>query len=139
MKPYDMRRLALLISIAFTQSCFAQAASAPLTRSEVKTETRAAAKAHELIPAGEAIAPIPAKVPKSNYTRAQRKVDTLQARKNGDLSPVGDAADEERAAKQQARAPRSTKTRSQRKAETLAAAKAHQLIPAGEGPTAYPK
>jgi hypothetical protein len=123
------------LSVAFLQAGLGQTDAAPLTRSEVKAETRAAETSHQLTPAGEAVYPLPQKQPPSTYTRKQRKSTTLLARKSGDLLPAGDAAVENKAAKDLAHAPRSTKTRAQRKAETLAAAKAHQLIPAGEGPT----
>ena len=111
------------------QSALAQA-SAPLTRAEVKAETRAAEKAGQLTPAGQGSGPMvkasdagPAK------TRAERKAETLAARKAGTLAPAGPtqkADDAERARK-------STKTRAERKAETLEAAKKGELTPAGEG------
>ena len=122
------------LSAAFMQAGLAQTDSASPTRSEIKSETRAAERAHQLTPAGEAVYPPPVKQAPSKYTRGERKNATLTARKSGELIPAGDAGVEEKDAKDMARAPKSTKTRAQRKAETLAAAKAHQLIPAGEGP-----
>jgi hypothetical protein len=97
---------------------------APLSGSEVKAETRAAQKAHELLPAGEAATTIEKPI-KSIKTRSERKAETLAARKAGDLLPAGE--------KQGRPIPfHSEKTRAQRKSETLAAAKAKKLIPAGE-------
>jgi hypothetical protein len=115
-------------------ACMAQSASAPVSRADVKAQTRAAEKAGQLIPAGEGVSPVPEKQTKSNYTRAERKAATVEARKNGDLVPTGDAGEEEKIAKDETKA-RSTKTRADRKAETIAARRAGQLIPAGEGPT----
>jgi hypothetical protein len=125
---------ALTLWGACVQACFGQTEADPLTRREVKEQTRAAERAHQLTPAGEGSSPVPKREPRSTYTRAERKSTTLQARRSGDLFPAGDGGFEEKIAKDEARAPRSTRTRAQRKAETRAAAKAHQLIPAGEGP-----
>lgn len=128
---------ALCMALA-ARTSLAQGPSAPLSRDEVKSETRAAEKARQLTPAGEGSSPIPPKQAKSSYTRAQRKAATAQARKNGELIPAGEVADDETIGKQTAKTP-STKTRAQRKAETIAARKAGQLLPAGEGPSAPPK
>jgi len=116
---------------------FAQAASAPASRGEIKAETRAAEKAGKLTPAGEAVTPAVPPGPPSNKTRAQRKAETRAARSAGQLEPAGDAegAKEVRAEL----GSKSTRTRAQRKAATLSAAKAHQLQPAGEGPDAPKK
>ena len=121
-----------------SQVCSAQAASEPVSRAEVKAETRAAEKAGKLTPAGEGIQPIPQKLPKSDYTRAERKASTVQARKSGDLVRAGDTEQEAAVDKQDSKT-KSTKTRAERKAETLAARKSGQLIPAGEGPSAQTK
>ena len=131
--------IAMTLSALCVQFSLAQTNDAPLTRSQVKEQTRAAERSNQLTPAGEGSSPVPAKEPRSSYTRAERKSATVQARKAGDLLPAGDSAVERKLAKDQAKAPRSTKTRAQRKSETLAAAKAHQLIPAGEGPLAPTK
>jgi hypothetical protein len=121
-----------------TQVSRAQASSDPVSRADVKAETRAAEKAGQLTPAGEGVPPMPQKQSKSSYTRAERKASTLQASKSGDLIPAGDAGQEKEIAVKEAKS-RSTKTRAERKAETLAARKAGQLIPAGEGPTSTPR
>ena len=139
MKSIAIRAAVAALSAAFIHAGLAQTNSAPLTRSEVKSETRAAERAHQLTPAGEAVYPPAVKQAPSKFTRGERKSATLLARKSGELLPAGDTAVEKKDARDMARAPRSTKTRAQRKAETLAAAKAHQLIPAGEGPFAPTK
>jgi hypothetical protein len=126
---------ALTLAAAYAQVALAQSAEPSPSRATVKAETRAAAKAHQLAPAGEAADfPKPTKST-SNKTRTERKTETLQARKDGKLQPAGDAVDERAVAK----LPPSTKTRAERKAETLAAAKARQLTPAGEGSPAPSK
>lgn len=117
------------------QSAMAQA-SAPLSRAQVKVETRAAEKAGQLTPAGQGGAPMAkASEPGPAKTRAQRKAETLEARKAGTLAPAGptqkaDIADQAR---------KSTKSRGERKAETLEAAKKGELVPAGEGGAAPKK
>jgi hypothetical protein len=126
---------AITLAAAYAQVALAQSAEPGPTRAQVKAETRAAEKAHQLTPAGEAADfPKPTKST-SNKTRSERKAETLRARKDGKLQPAGEVMDERTAAK----LPPSTKTRAERKAETLAAAKAHQLTPAGEGSTAPSK
>lgn len=115
------------------QSAMAQA-SAPLSRAEVKAETRDAEKSGKLTPAGQGGAPAAAPAAGPTKTRAQRKAETIEARKAGTLAPAGstqkaDVAD---------RLKPTTKTRAERKAETREAAKKGELVPAGEG-TAAPK
>ena len=116
------------------QSAMAQA-SAPLTRAEVKAETRAAEKAGKLTPAGQGGAPAAAPVAGPTKTRAQRKAETLAARNAGTLAPAGptqkgDVADRLRP---------TAKTRAERKAETLEAARKGELVPAGQGSPAPSK
>jgi len=117
------------------QSVLAQA-SAPLSRADVKAETRAAEKARQLTPAGQGGTPaVKTTASGPARTRAERKAETLAARKAGTLAPAGstqkaDVADAARPA---------TKTRAQRKAETLEAAKKHELVPAGQGSPAPTK
>ena len=93
------------------------------TRAEVKAQTRAAQKAHQLVPPGEGS--LPERPFKPQKTRGDRKAETKIARQNGQLLPAGEI---------EPKAPpfHSEKTRAQRKAETRQAAKAGQLIPAGE-------
>jgi len=119
-----------LAAITAAGAVHAQDNPAP-TRAEVKAETRAAAKSHDLIPAGEAAGANQPVSRKSNKTRAQRKAETVQARRAGQIEPAGEVAGakDERTALNTP----STRTRAQRKSETKAAAKAMQLIPAGEG------
>ena len=119
----------MLWTVAFGQS------SQPVTRAEVKAETRAAEKAGKLVPAGEGPTFV---VPKtSNTTRAKRKADTLAAEKAGQIAPAGDA---EIAMEDQAiRAQKTTTNRAERKAQTRALERSGRLIPAGEGPDAPKK
>jgi len=119
----------LLWTAAFGQS------DPPLTRAEVKAETRAAEKAGKLVPAGEG--PRFPVSTSSNTTRAKRKADTRAAEKAGEIPPAGDAdvamQDEE------TRAQKTTVNRADRKAQTRALEKAGKLVPAGEGPDAPKK
>ena len=116
----------LLCTAAFGQS------SAPVTRAEVKAETRTAEKSGQLVPAGEG--PEFHDSMKSSKTRAQRKAETRAARKAGELEPAGDAeiAKEDR----EILAQKTTVNRADRKAQTRAQEKAGKLTPAGEGPDA---
>jgi hypothetical protein len=111
---------------ASAQTALAQDERTPVSRAEVKAQTRAANKAHELLPAGELS--LPEKPLRSSKTRTERKAETLAARKEGKLLPAGEIDSKANVATPL----RSDKTRAERKAETLAAAKAHKLIPAGE-------
>jgi hypothetical protein len=110
-------------------------ASAPLTREQVKAETRAAQKAGQLTPAGQGGARSAAPSQPSTLTKEERKAATLEARKKGELQPasVTQAADVADAKK------KSTKSRGDRKAETAEARKKGELVPAGEGPGAPKK
>jgi len=126
-----------IAAAAMSIAAFAQDSTPPISRAEVKAETRAAEKAGRLTPAGEGAAPTEKVTTKSTKTRAQRKAETMQARKSGDLAPAGEAEDAKE--DKELRSTRSTKTRAQRKAEVRADAKAGKLIPAGEGPGAPTK
>ena len=121
--------VAVLVASLASSAVLAQA-SAPLSRTEVKAQTRAAAKAGELMPAGEGGARVEASDAKSTLTRAERKEATLEARKAGTLAPAG----VNQKADVALQAASSTKTRTERKAETQQAVKKGELIPAGEGP-----
>jgi hypothetical protein len=130
----DIRSRGSLRRSLVSSAAFAQA-SAPLSRAEVKAETRAAEKAGQLTPAGEGSAPVTksaATGPK--ITREQRKADTLQARKEGTLQPAGVTQKTDDAIRKQ----KSTKTRAERKAETMEARKKGELVPAGEDGEAGP-
>jgi Domain of unknown function (DUF4148) len=116
------------------QSAMAQA-SAPLSRADVKAETRAAEKAGKLTPAGQGGAPVAAAPAGPTKTRAQRKAETIEARKAGTLAPAGPTQKADNAE----RAKPTAKSRADRKAETRAAEKAGELTPAGEGPAAPKK
>jgi hypothetical protein len=114
----------LLCTAAFAQS------DAPLTRAEVKAETRAAEKDGKLVPAGEGPAfPVSTK---SNTTRAKRKADTRAAEKAGDIAPAGDA--QSAMEDEELRAQKTTVNRGERKAQTRALEKSGKLIPPGERP-----
>jgi hypothetical protein len=126
---------ALLTASLLNHTVMAQTSSAPLTRAEVKSDTRAAERAGDLTPAGQG--PQFKVSPKSTRTRAQEKAETLAARKAGTLEPAGDAETE--IVDRQIAAQRPTVNRAAVKAETRAQEKAGQLIPAGEGPGAPTK
>lgn len=121
------------LALASAQVAMAQGDASPISRAEVKAQTRAAAKSNELWRAGEA--PLPEKPFQSEKLRTQRKGETIAARKAGELQPPGEADYKVNVA----RPPRTDKTRAERKAETLAAAKAGTLTPAGEGGDGAPK
>jgi hypothetical protein len=102
-----------------------------LTRQEVRAQTIAAVRDHQLVPAGEGgYFPDPPRTP-SGKTGAQRRAETLAARNAGTLVPAGEAEawrpDRELASRQYDR------TRQQVRAETVQAVRDHKLIPAGEG------
>jgi hypothetical protein len=128
-----MNAAVVLASATFAHVALAQA-SAPVSRSAVKAETKAAEKAGKLTPAGEGAAPVEKSTTPSTKTRAQRKAETLEARKEGKLAPAGALADYPKNSKS-----KGTKTRAERKAETRAAVKARETVPAGEGPGAPAK
>jgi uncharacterized protein DUF4148 len=120
----------IILTIAATvvaSSAMAQTSSAPVTRSDVKAQARAAEKKHQ-IPAGEE-SYLSAPSTQSTKTRAQRKAETLAARNAGTLEAAGDA--DERAIDSQTRSQPTTVNRVALKAETRAEEKAG-LIPAGE-------
>ena len=123
-----------VVATLWVQSAMAQA-SAPLSRADVKAETRAAEKAGKLTPAGQGGAPAAAPAAGPTKTRAQRKAETLEARKAGTLAPAGSTQKGDNAD----RAKPTTRSRAERKAETREAAKKGELTPAGEGPAAPKK
>jgi hypothetical protein len=126
--------LAFAAAALMSQGALGQAASSPMTRADVKAETRAAAKGGKLAPTDEGVVPGPATEPKSNKSRAERKAETKAARAKGELEPTGEAGDLK---SDPSNIPStSTKTRAQRRAEVRAAEKAHAIPPAGEGPDA---
>ncbi len=122
--------LTVVASAAFAllaQTSFAQS-TAPSSRADVKAETKAAAAAHTLTPAGEgdnaASGPMTGK---SAKTRSQGKAATRQAAKSRELAPAGEHVDiTEKPMK-------STKSRAEGKADTKAAVKERATTPAGEG------
>ena len=104
-------------------------ASAPLSRAEVKAETRAAAKAGQLTPAGQGGVRPSVAASGPTMTRAQRKAAVLEARRNGTLAPPGSTQKADVAIQ---KAP-STRSRAERKAQTRAEERAGEMVPAGQG------
>jgi hypothetical protein len=100
-------------------------ASAPLTRAEVKAETRSLERAGKLTPAGEAGVRVPP-ASTSNKTRAQVKEETAGARRDGQIIPAGERQETTQSL------PASARTRAQVKAEVKQARYAGKLTPAGE-------
>ena len=109
----------------------AGAAQEPLTRAQVAAETLAAAKAHQLQPAGEGSPRSEPSAFRSGKTHADIKSETLRAIRAGDLVPAGEGVDSR--AERSFASGQTAKTRAEVNAETRAAVKAGQLMPAGEG------
>jgi len=105
---------------------------APMTRAEVKAETRALLSEHKLAPAGRDGINNPLAKPSrgSTKTQSERKAEVAEARNNGELQPAGDARDVE--ADRAARAAATTTVRDERRAETRAAEMGGRLTRAGE-------
>jgi hypothetical protein len=119
-------------TVAFTPA-FAETEQ-PLTRAEVKSETKALEKSGKLTPAGEG-SPVGADAHFTpTKTRSERKAETRLAEKNHELTPAGSAGLYK--ADAALRAQPTTRSRTERKAETKVAQKNRQLTPAGEGPDA---
>jgi hypothetical protein len=126
----------LLAAIAFAAVlapvAYAATDTQPVSRTEVKEQTRAANKAGEMLPPGEASAAEKTVLPPPTKTREQRKAETLQANRNGALSDYGpNTYRTQNVAPREALA-KSTKTRAEGKAETMQAAKAGKMMPPGE-------
>ena len=120
---------------ALTQATFAQSIG-PTSRADMKTQTRAAEAAHELVPAGEGIAAsTEASTGHSTKTRTEQKAETRAAREAGGLAAAG----EEPAGAKAEKSIKSTKTRAEGKAEARAAEKEGTVPPAGEGAKARKK
>jgi hypothetical protein len=127
----------LLAGIAFAAvlvpAAYAVADGQPVSRTEVKQQTRTANQAGELLPAGEAIAANKQTLPAtSTRTREQRKAETLAANRNGALGDFGPNAYRPYNAAAREALATSTKTRAEGKAETLQAARDHKLVAPGE-------
>lgn len=126
-------------TVVVTAACLyvtrANALTEPVSRAEVKAETRAAEKAGKLTPAGQG--PVFRTPRTTEKTREQRKAETLAARREGTLKATGPASDFK--ADSDIRAQRTTVNRAARKAQTRAEERAGTLIPAGEGPGAPEK
>ena len=83
--------VAAVAASMFAQASFAESDSAPLTRAEVKAETKAAAKNKELTPAGQD-SPKPAAETGPAAARADVKADTKAAAKAKELTPAGEGS-----------------------------------------------
>jgi len=109
----------------FAQGAFAQA-SAPVSRADVKAETKAAPKT----PAGQGPGAMTSgKAGPSDLTRDERKTQTKADAKSGQLAPAGEAG-----AQKQEKAEKTTKstmTKEERKAQAKADQKAGKMAPAG--------
>lgn len=109
----------------FAQSSFAQ--DTTKSRADVKAEAKA-----NKTPAGE-VGQAPAKLPKSDKTKADRKAETAEAKKAHELAPAGETAGEkatpgtEKVSKSD-----KAKARAERKAEAARLRKEGKLAPAGE-------
>lgn len=127
------RSLAAAAAIAVTAAllagpAYAQNEAGALTREAVIEQVRAAQKAGQLLPAGEAI-PQDTQFAASTKTRLDRKAETLQARRNGEFPAGGMGLYKSHMS---AHNVKSVKSREQRKAETMQAVRQHQMLPAGE-------
>ena len=133
---YSHAMSAVFAMLTASLCSIAVAQDQPLTRAEVKQETRDAEKAGTLTPAGEG-SPLTVNSAKSTMTRSQRKAATLLARKNNELIPAGGAASYK--SDIALRAQRTTARREDIKTATRLAEKRRDLVPAGEGPGAPAK
>jgi hypothetical protein len=127
-------RLLAVIAFAAVLAPVAYAASdtPPVSRAEVKEQTRAANKAGEMLPAGEASAAEKTVLPAPTKTREQRKAETLEANRNGALSDYGPNTYRTQNTAPRDALAKSSKTRAQGKAETMQAAKDRKMMPPGE-------
>ena len=112
----------------FAQGAFAQA-SAPVSRADVKAETKAAPKT----PAGQGPGAMTSgKAGPSDLTRDERKAQTKADAKSGQLTPAGGG---EQKADKADKATKTTMTKDERKAQTKADQKNKKMTPAGEAAT----
>jgi len=126
----------LLAAIAFAAVlapvAYAASDAQPVSRAEVKEQTRAANKAGEMLPPGEASAADKTVLPAPTKTREQRKAETLQANRNGALSDYGPNTYRAQNTAPRDALAKSTKTSAEGKAETMQAAKDRKMMPPGE-------
>ena len=82
----------LLAAVCLGPAAFAQASAPSPSREEVKAETKAAAKAGQLAPAGPGgtVEQRMAPPPKSTKTRAERKAETRKAVEGKQMTPAGE-------------------------------------------------
>ena len=119
----------LAAAAAAAPAALAQTDGAPVSREQVKQETRAANMAGQ-IPTGELTAPVAPML--STKTREERKAETLAASRRGELASTGQRQYYEYNIAPREALAHSTKTRAERKAETMDAIKNKQIMPAGE-------
>lgn len=124
-----MSMAAAAAAVLLAPGVYAQS-SAPASRESVKAETRAAAAAGTLTPAGQAsIVKEPGRKSRSTKTRAQRKADTNMERAMGGLTPAGQGSAKP---DHMNTVPVQPKNRAAVQSETRAAERAGTLTPAGE-------
>ncbi|HSB21967.1 MAG TPA: DUF4148 domain-containing protein [Burkholderiaceae bacterium] len=126
--------LAALAVLAFAatiaSSAHAQSASQPMSRADVKAETKAANKAGQMVP-GEEDPSMKQPPPKSTRNPAERKAETKAGNKDGGYSS-GKATYNAHNVKPREDLAKSTKTRTEGKAEAKQATKERKTPPAGE-------
>lgn len=123
-----------LVAVSLAPAAFAQAPAAG-SRADVKAQTKAAQRAGQLTPAGEApVANDAGNKGRSTITRAQRKADTKMEQEMGGLTPPGERGGNKPDHMNPVRTP--PKNRAEVKSETKAAQRAGTLQPAGEA--SYP-
>jgi len=128
MRSITITALAAAACALVLQPAYAQGSASPLSRADVKAQTRAANEAGELAPAGALGPEREPKAAKSNKERAPVKAETRRLNKAGQLAPAGPLGPE-----REPQAATSNKERAPVKAETREAVKAG-TIPRGEAP-----
>ncbi|HTP72676.1 MAG TPA: hypothetical protein VML58_10695 [Burkholderiaceae bacterium] len=122
----------MAIAAAFVSTAYAQSGELmPVSRADVKAQTRAANKAGE-IATGEEDGSIYQPKPVSLRTRADRKAETLAANKNGGLGSPGQRLYWTYNVMPRELLAKSTKSGADGKAETRQAIRDHKMVPAGE-------
>ncbi len=133
--PHSIRLFAGVVGIAvaaaFVSTAYAQGDAQPVSRADVKAQTRAANKAGLMI-AGEEDPSIKQPAPVSTRSRAECKAETLAANRNGGLGSPGQKSYWTYNVMPREALAKSTKTRADGKAETMQAVRNHQMVPAGD-------
>lgn len=132
MKSKHVFHLAAAAALAALTAPAAFAQAAPVSRESVKAETKAAAAAGTLMPAGQGAGTKGSgDTGRSNKTRAERKSETIMERDMGGLTPAGQVSAKPDHMNKVHGHP---KKRATVKGQTRAAARAGSLQPAGEAP-----